>query len=521
MANSYLLYTGNGSTTQYSLAGIDGWISTGFLKVYFNDNVAPEATSGYTFIDLTTAPKIQFTVAPPNNTVIRIQRETPSLVSTFRSNVVDFEDTSILTADDLDKALQGALHIVQEANDTGSGALPPTADGTHWNAESKRITNTGVPTGPNDAVNKAYADGMILYGSTAVTQPQSWTFSGNSSTTDFTFSPTAATTDPAMFIVEVGGTIQQPTTDYTVTASTLSFVSAPATGVDNIRVRNLGVTRSVQSFPSNVTFGQDIFVNGSVNTTGNVVATGFVGTAVLASGTVVGGAISGTTVASSGAATLNSLGVTTNATVGGTLNVTGASTLGTLGAGTSTLSSLGVTNNATVGGTLAVTGQATFGSVGQSLVNKQFSDSPVSGASVIAAFPTWARRVTISFAAVSSSGTSYWSLHVRRGGTRETANYKSRVLHHGVAWADTTAAFLLTRSITAANFYTGMYVLDRVDTAGTIWCLSGQMMDDGFNTLFSANGYYAGGTTPITGIEVLPSVPPQVWDGGRIAISWE
>jgi hypothetical protein len=502
MANSYLLYTGNGSTTQYSLAGIDGWISTGFLKVYFNDNVAPEATSGYTFIDLTTAPKIQFTVAPPNNTVIRIQRETPSLVSTFRSNVVDFEDTSILTADDLDKALQGALHIVQEANDTGSGALPPTADGTHWNAESKRITNTGVPTGPNDAVNKAYADGMILYGSTAVTQPQSWTFSGNSSTTDFTFSPTAATTDPAMFIVEVGGTIQQPTTDYTVTASTLSFVSAPATGVDNIRVRNLGVTRSVQSFPSNVTFGQDIFVNGSVNTTGNVVATGFVGTAVLASGTVVGGAISGTTVASSGAATLNSLGVTTNATVGGTLNVTGASTLGTLGAGasilsslgvtnnatvggtlnvtgastlgtlgagTSTLSSLGVTNNATVGGTLAVTGQATFGSVGQSLVNKQFSDSPVSGASVIAAFPTWARRVTISFAAVSSSGTSYWSLHVRRGGTRETANYKSRVLHHGVAWADTTAAFLLTRSITAANFYTGMYVLDRVDTAGTIW----------------------------------------------------
>ena len=553
MANSYLLYTGNGSTTQYSLAGIDGWISTGFLKVYFNDNVAPEATSGYTFIDLTTAPKIQFTVAPPNNTVIRIQRETPSLVSTFRSNVVDFEDTSILTADDLDKALQGALHIVQEANDTGSGALPPTADGTHWNAESKRITNTGVPTGPNDAVNKAYADGMILYGSTTVTQPQSWTFSGNSSTTDFTFSPTAATTDPAMFIVEVGGTIQQPTTDYTVTASTLSFVSAPATGVDNIRVRNLGVTRSVQSFPSNVTFGQDIFVNGSVNTTGNVVATGFVGTAVLASGTVVGGAISGTTVASSGAATLNSLGVTTNATVGGTLNVTGASTLGTLGAGasilsslgvtnnatvggtlnatgastlgtlgagTSTLSSLGVTNNATVGGTLAVTGQATFGSVGQSLINKQFSDSVASGTSLSASFPTWVRRVTISLAAVSTTGTNPLYVRFSRGITIETANYASRMHWHGVAWATVSNGFQVTGTLAAANNYSGMLVFDRVDTAGTVWVLSGQVMDQAANTQFSLNGYYSGGSTAIDGIQIFPS-SGQSFDGGRIAISWE
>jgi hypothetical protein len=296
MANSYLLYTGNGSTTQYSLAGIDGWISTGFLKVYFNDNSVPEATSGYTFIDLSTAPKIQFTVAPPNNTVIRIQRETPSLVSTFRSNVVDFEDTSILTADDLDKALQGALHIVQEANDTGSGALPPTADGTQWNAEAKRITNTANPINPNDATTKAYVDGVTLYGA-AIAVPQSWTFSGDSTTVDFTLSPAAATTDPEMFIVEVGGTIQQPTTDYTVTASTLSFVSAPATGVDNIVVRNLGVSRNVMAFADNVTFAQNVTVTGSTTSgsfVGPVTGNASTATALQTARTINGTSFDGT-----------------------------------------------------------------------------------------------------------------------------------------------------------------------------------------------------------------------------------
>jgi hypothetical protein len=89
---------------------------------------------------------------------------------------------------------------------------------------------------------------------------------------------------------------------------------------------------------------------------------------------------------SAGASTLNSLAVTNNATVGGTFGVTGLSTLaslsvsgastlwslsvtaatalGTLTAGASTLASLGVTGNASVGGTLGVTGLSTLASLG-------------------------------------------------------------------------------------------------------------------------------------------------------------
>ena len=80
-----------------------------------------------------------------------------------------------------------------------------------------------------------------------------------------------------------------------------------------------------------------------------------------------------------GATTLASAAVTNNATVGGTLGVTGnfavntnkftvAATsgntvvAGTLNAGATTLASAGITNNATVGGTLGVTGATTLSS---------------------------------------------------------------------------------------------------------------------------------------------------------------
>lgn len=65
----------------------------------------------------------------------------------------------------------------------------------------------------------------------------------------------------------------------------------------------------------------------------------------------------------SGAVSCSSLSVSGNATVGGTLGVTGATTLTTVStSGAATLSSAAVTNNATVGGTLGVTGAVTMGS---------------------------------------------------------------------------------------------------------------------------------------------------------------
>jgi hypothetical protein len=79
------------------------------------------------------------------------------------------------------------------------------------------------------------------------------------------------------------------------------------------------------------------------------------------------------TVTTTGLATLNSASVTNNATVGGTLGVTGNTTLSTVTTtGQATLNSVSVTNNATIGGTLAVTGNTTLSTVtttGQATLN--------------------------------------------------------------------------------------------------------------------------------------------------------
>jgi hypothetical protein len=239
MANSYVLYTANGSTTQFSLVGIDGWINNGFLKVYLNDVLQ---TTGYTLVDMATpTPKVQFTAAPALNVIVRLQRETPATVSTFKSNIVDFNDGSILTAADLDKVVEGLLHITQEAEDTGSGAIGKTTDETNWDGDSKRLTNLDDGINAQDAATFGQLQSAALYGS-AVVVPQAWSMTGTGGAT-YALSPAPLNLDEEMFIVEVGGVIQNPST-YTITSSAIVFDANVASGV-SISVRNLGVSRNV------------------------------------------------------------------------------------------------------------------------------------------------------------------------------------------------------------------------------------------------------------------------------------
>lgn len=247
MPNSFVAYTANGSTTTYSFAGIDDYLSTGYIKVYIDNSLQ---TTGYTLDTAGANENVVFTTAPASGKIIKIARETPSTSAGFASNIVDFSDGSVLTAADLDKGFKGMLHIVQEGNDTGSGALPKTADGLSWDGGGKKMTNLANGELAQDAITKAQLDAAQVYGNAPIV-PQAWAFTGNGSSSDFTLSPEALNTDANMFIVEVGGILQIPTTDYTVSASKISFVSGgspapPANGV-GIRVRNFGVSRSVLS----------------------------------------------------------------------------------------------------------------------------------------------------------------------------------------------------------------------------------------------------------------------------------
>lgn len=239
MPNSYKLHTGNGSTTLFSFPEIDGWISSGFLKIYLNDVLQ---TTGYSFVDLNTAtPKVQFTTAPATGVIIRIQRETPTTVSGFQGNIVNFNDASVLTEEDLDNMAKGLLHIAQESEDTGSGALPLNLAQTHWDAGTKKLTNLADGTDAQDAVTMAQLTTATLYGG-ATTTPQVWAWTG-ANTRTYAFSPAPLNLTEEMFLVEVGGVIQYPDT-YTITETALVFDDAIASGV-TINARNFGVARNI------------------------------------------------------------------------------------------------------------------------------------------------------------------------------------------------------------------------------------------------------------------------------------
>lgn len=79
-----------------------------------------------------------------------------------------------------------------------------------------------------------WLDGVSATPATFATQ----TFSGNGSTTSFTLS--SAPSSLAAVEAYISGVAQVPTTAYSVSGTTLTFVSAPASGTDNILVRWVG-----------------------------------------------------------------------------------------------------------------------------------------------------------------------------------------------------------------------------------------------------------------------------------------
>jgi hypothetical protein len=246
MANSYKLYTGDNSQTTFTLSGIDGWVSTAFIKVYLNDVLQ---TTGFSFVNMATTPAVQFGTAPASGVNIRLQRETARgtlgdlTLAQFQSLIIDFNDGSVLTSGDLDRAVQGLVHVAQESNDSGSGALGLNITQTAWTAGNKPITNLTDGTAAQDAVTVNQFNLATLFGGSAM-QPELWSIAGSGATT-YTLSPAPSGLNEDLFFVTIDGVVQPPSA-YSLTPTTIVFGSAVASP-KLISIRNLGVARSLVS----------------------------------------------------------------------------------------------------------------------------------------------------------------------------------------------------------------------------------------------------------------------------------
>lgn len=253
MANSFQTHTGNGSTATFSWSQIDGFLSSAHIYISVNGLVK---TAGTHYTLNTIARTVTFTAGniPASLAFIKIQRITPKTESGLQTV---FVDGSVTTAADLNAAQRQQLYIAQEAQDTGSGALPLDENGTAWDAQSKRLGALAAPLDLEDAATKGYVDSIALFGASTI--PQSWTFNGTGAKLNFELtSPSPTATNAQMFLVEVNGVLQRPTANYNIVAVgaiyELQFDAAPSAGTGNIVVRNFGVARNAL----------DVLPNGSV-----------------------------------------------------------------------------------------------------------------------------------------------------------------------------------------------------------------------------------------------------------------
>ena len=182
MANSYIEYTANGSTTTFAIP--------------FTYTVASEVaafvngvSTSFTFASAST---VSISPAPANGLVVRLSRTT-----NLTTRAVDFSNGAILTETDLDSSNIQVFQASQEAIDTAQASIFKVADGK-FDAQSRVIKNVANPVSAQDAATKNWAEtGMTSQLNTATTQAtaagNSATAAGNSATAAASSASTAST----------------------------------------------------------------------------------------------------------------------------------------------------------------------------------------------------------------------------------------------------------------------------------------------------------------------------------------
>lgn len=325
MANTFVDYTVGAGQTDFAFSF--PYLDDSHVVVQLDDSTGSSpggkfytvSTGDYTII---TSPStlIRFTTAPETGARIRIKRDSASDVA-----LVDFENGSVLTETELDRAYLHNLYLNEEIEEgSGKSTMTKNTDGNYdadlakiinvadptsaQDAATKnyvdtqdalqvtkagdnmtgdlamgnnKITGLGTPTASTDAVTKAYADTLTLNGATedyvnqqisnqitgSSTAPYKYNFTGNGSTTAFTFSPGISLSDDSMYEVAIDGVLQEPTVAYAIdsTANTITFTSAPPSSSNIVVVQRgysvpvtAGLSLSgIESINNNTLLGND------------------------------------------------------------------------------------------------------------------------------------------------------------------------------------------------------------------------------------------------------------------------
>ena len=161
MANSFVRYTGDNSTTSYSIPF--SYRSTADLTV----TLAGSVTTAFSLNSAGTT--LTFNSAPAQDAAIEIRRRTSQT-----TKLVDYASGSVLTENDLDTDSDQAFFMSQEAIDDAGDVIKVSNTDFQWDAQNKKLTNVADPTAAQHAATKNYLENTWLSASDKTT-PVSYT----------------------------------------------------------------------------------------------------------------------------------------------------------------------------------------------------------------------------------------------------------------------------------------------------------------------------------------------------------
>ena len=181
MANSYVQYTGNGSTTAFSITF--DFIDASHLVCTVNGvGTSYTLSSGNTVATLASAPAA--------NAAIEFRRTTSQT-----SRLTDYVAGSVLKETDLDTDSKQGFFMGQEAIDNAANTIQQDNSDFNWDANNKKIKDVTDPTAAQHAATKNYVDtGANSQVVSATTQATAAANSATAAATSATNAATSAST---------------------------------------------------------------------------------------------------------------------------------------------------------------------------------------------------------------------------------------------------------------------------------------------------------------------------------------
>jgi len=226
MANTYVDYTATSGQTDFAFSF--PYLEDEHVIVEI-EGVDQTITTNYT---IETSPTQRINLSNPTTALaggelVRIKRR-----SAPNTNLVDFQNGSVLTEAELDRAYLHNRYLAEEATEGADSGLKELEGSTNFNANNKQIKNLADGTLATDAVNKGYVDTQIALTDTNLAGFYKTTHTGNAVDNVFTLSFTPQTTDAKAYIVSIDGLVQVPDTDYTIGATAITFNTIPSNSAE-------------------------------------------------------------------------------------------------------------------------------------------------------------------------------------------------------------------------------------------------------------------------------------------------